>query len=265
MRKPLISIIIPTKDSDATIRKCLESILNQTYANIELIVVDSYSRDETRKIAENYGAAVFETDAERSQARNIGARKSLGDFVFFIDSDMQLDSSVVAECVKKTREGNKAVIVPEVSVGEGFWAKCKALEKSCYVGDDSIEAARFFEKNAFEKIGGYDPDLEAGEDWELNQRVLHARCKVGRVRSTILHDEGKLSLKKTIMKKYYYGKMLKPYMTKHPRDVKPQLGPARLVFLKRWKRLIADPTHAVGMLFMKTCEFGLGWIGYKNR
>ena len=45
------------------------------------------------------------------------------------------------------------------------------LEKLCYVGDDLIEAARFFRKSSFDAIGGYDVDLEAGEDWDLNQRL----------------------------------------------------------------------------------------------
>lgn len=119
--KHLVSVIIPTKNSESTIGKCLESVVNQTYRNVEIIVVDGFSRDGTQKIAESNGAKVVETGAERSEARNIGAKKSRGAFLFFVDSDMELDSSVIAECVKKAYEGNDAVIIPEVSVGEGFW------------------------------------------------------------------------------------------------------------------------------------------------
>ncbi|MFH7873662.1 MAG: glycosyltransferase, partial [Candidatus Aenigmatarchaeota archaeon] len=49
--KPLVSIIIPTYNSEKTLAKCLESIKNQSYKNIEIIVVDRFSKDKTAEIA----------------------------------------------------------------------------------------------------------------------------------------------------------------------------------------------------------------------
>jgi arabinofuranan 3-O-arabinosyltransferase len=103
---------------------------------MEVIVVDNYSTDGTRGIAEKYGAKVVLCRGVRSKARNVGADLAKGVFIFSIDSDMELTPNVVGECVAKAESGFDAVIIPEVSVGEGFWAKCRALEKLCYIGDD---------------------------------------------------------------------------------------------------------------------------------
>jgi glycosyltransferase involved in cell wall biosynthesis len=259
--KPLVSVIVPTKNSEATIQKCLGSIRSQTYSNIEIIVVDCFSEDKTGKIAEGYGARIFESEAKRSEARNIGAEKARGDLVFFVDSDMESVPSVVDECVEKIREGYDGVIIPELSVGEGFWARCKTLEKACYIGDDTIEAARLFKKNVFERIFGYDSELEAGEDWDLNQRIRKAGYRIGRIDAFIIHKEGRLSLRETMLSKHYYGRTLEHYLTKHPEEAKHQLKLFRPAFIKNWRKLAEDPIHASGMFFMKACESGAAWLG----
>jgi glycosyltransferase involved in cell wall biosynthesis len=159
----------------------LRSIREQTYENIEIIVVDSYSSDDTRKIAKKFGAKITEIKARRSRARSVGAEKARGDFILSLDSDMELTPTVVEKCVRKVGDGFDAVIIPEVSIGVGFWARCKAVEKSCYIGDELIEASRFFKRETFESVKGYDPELEAGEDWDLNQRIRKARYRIGRI------------------------------------------------------------------------------------
>jgi glycosyltransferase involved in cell wall biosynthesis len=258
----LVSVIVPTKNSEATLEACLRSIKKQTYADIEMRVVDSFSADKTQKIAENHGARIVAVNAKRSKARNIGVEKAKGEVILFVDSDMELDSTVVEECVKKVREGYHAVIVPEVSVGQGFWARCKALEKLCYIGDEMIEAARFFRKDIFDAVGGYDLELEAGEDWDLDQRVRRAGYRIGRIYAFVRHNEGWLSLREAILKKHYYGKTIERYRMKHPEEAKQQLKLIRPAFVRNWRKLFRDPIHALGMLFMKFCEFVAGGTGY---
>lgn len=259
--KPLVSVVIPTKNSEETIGTCLKSIRAQTYPNVEIVVVDSYSNDGTKEIAEKFGARVIESKVGRSGARNIGAKKARGEFILSLDSDMELTSNVIEECVNKIEEGYDAVIIPEFSVGVGFWAKCKALEKTCYIGDELIEASRFFKREVFEKVEGYDPELEFGEDWDINQRIRNAGHRVGRINAPIKHHEGRLSLWKTIKKKYQYGKTLEKYKRKHPNEARQQLRFIRPSFVKNWRKLARDPIHALGMLFMKTCEFGASGLG----
>ena len=256
----LVSVVIPSNNSEKTIETCLNSIKAQTYKNVEIIIADNYSTDKTRRIAENFGVRVVLCRGGRSRARNVGVNLAQGEFVLSLDSDMELTSNVINECVSKIKTDFDAVIIPEFSVGEGFWAECRALEKLCYVGDDLIEAARFFRKDVFESICGYDDKLVFGEDWDLNQRIT-AKYRIGRTNAFIKHHEGRLRLSINIKKKYQYGKTLHKYAKKNPKESKQQLSVIRPAFLKNWKKLCNDPSHAVGMLFMKACEFTAGFFG----
>lgn len=261
-KKPLVSVIIPTMDSAETIEACLKSIRKQSYQKTEIIVVDAFSTDGTDKISEKHGAIVIEIKMGRSEARNVGVEEANGDLILSLDSDMELTPWVIEECVKKTKEGYDSIIIPEESVGKGFWAECKALEKSLYVGDDLIEASRFFRREVFEAVGGYDTELEFGEDWDLNNRIKKSGFPIGRINTFIKHHKGKFRLWKTIKKKYQYGKTLKRYEKKHPNEARRQLKLIRPAFIKNWKKLARVPIPALGMLFMKVCEFGAAWIGY---
>jgi arabinofuranan 3-O-arabinosyltransferase len=199
---------------------------------------------------------------ERSSQRNFGAQSAVGNYLFFVDSDMELTPKVVEDCVKVTN-GNHidAVIIPEISIGDGFWANCKALERSCYVGDDTIEAARFFSKSVFFSIGCFDEQITGQEDWDLQARIGKAGYKTGRVCSFIVHNEEHMSLRKTMIKKRNYGKTLKMYTRKHPKATAAQLTLIRPAFIRNWRKLSKDPLHTSGMLFMKICEITASWIG----
>ena len=94
MRKnfPLISITIPTYNSEATINLCLGSIFDQYDAeissNIEVIVVDNCSSDTTEEICKGYDCRFLRTRCSKAQAREIGFLKSTGKYVLILDSDM---------------------------------------------------------------------------------------------------------------------------------------------------------------------------------
>lgn len=257
----MVSVIVPTFNSVRFLKECLRSARQQTYGSIEVVIVDRYSTDGTREIAESYGARIIQARAERSEARNIGAEKATGRLIFFMDSDMELDLSVVDKCVKEIGEGFDAVIVPEISAGEGFWAKCKALEKACYIGDDTIEAARFFKRSTFDFVNGYDPELLFGEDKDLDIRIRKAGFKVGRVKAALQHHEGMISLRETMLKKHHYGKTLSRYRKKHSGEAKQQLNLIRPAFIRNWRKLAKDPAHALGIFLMKSCEFGVVKLG----
>lgn len=262
--QPLVSVIVPTRDSALFLSQCLESITKQTYQNIELIVVDNYSTDGTEKIARRFTDRFFLHGPERSAQRNLGVRRSEGEYVLIVDSDMVLAPRVVEECVAVVEETLeiKAVIIPEISVGLGFWAACKALERSCYIGDDTIEAARFFEKRTYLAAGGYDERTYAAEDWDLHWRLKQTGCKLARITALIEHQEGQLSLSDTIRTKYYYGKTIHVYLSKHPDLARQQLRLFRPAFRRHFTRLCGDPLHALGLVMMKVCEFAAGGAGY---
>lgn len=262
MTDKLVSLTIPTYNSEAVIEVCLRSVKEQTYSNIEVIVVDNYSSDNTREIARKFGAKIIEKKAGMSGARNIGAEIATGRFILFLDSDMELTPNVVRDCVNRIETGYDAITIPEKSVGEGFWAECKILEKTCYIGDDILEAARFYKRSVFNTVGGYDSALLFGEDKDLDIRIREAGFKIGRINGFIKHHEGKLSLRETMLTKYHYGKTIMRYKAKHPEEARQQLRLIRPAFVRNWRELAKDPIHALGMLFMKTCEFEAASLGY---
>jgi len=264
MKSPKVSVVITTKNEQAVIGNLLESLKRQTYKFVEIIVVDNASTDETRKIARRYTDLVFCQGPERSRQRNFGVQKASGKYVLVLDADMELEKRVIEECVELLvkKPKIKAVVIPEKSFGIGFWAKCKRLERNCYLGDEEIEAARLFNKKTFLEFGGYDEKITGPEDWDLPQRIKR-KHEVGRVKSFIRHNEGRLSLTKTMKKKFYYAQKFVFYARKHPKIARRQANLVfRAAFLHHWRDLLKTPILALGMFFMRSCEMTAGGFGY---
>lgn len=268
--KPLVSIIITTRNEDQHISACLRSIKRQTYKPIEIIVVDNNSTDRTKVVARDHTRLIFDAGPERSAQRNFGAKKAKGEYLLFLDADMVLTPKVVEESVSLIINHKSiihAVTIPEKSFGIGFWARCKALERECYEGVGWMEAARFYRKEIFEKLGGFDDRLTGPEDFELSQRVKakYGNESVGRLESYILHNEGELSLANLIQKKYYYGKRMDRYRKltesrgffKKQANIFFRFG----LFFRRPEIFIRNPIHAFGMLIMKTLEMAALSVG----
>lgn len=262
--KSKVSVIVTTKNEEAHIKKCLDSISTQSYKNIEIIVVDNSSVDNTKKICKIFTKLIFNKGPERSAQRNFGARKAKGEFFLFIDADMALSKNVVKECVEKFNYINiGGIVVPEKSIGIGFWAKVKTFERSLYEGDSSIEAARFFRAKIFNEFGGYDEDITGPEDWDLPRRISK-KYKIERVRSYIVHDEGRMSIIKLIKKKYYYGLKASFYIKKHPlsETTSQVIYLLRPAYYKHWKTLYKNPILTLGMIVMLTLEQIFGFAGF---
>lgn len=264
MKNILVSAIITTKNEELHIENLLKSISKQTYKNIETIVIDNNSQDHTKEIARKYTKLVFDKGPERSVQRNFGAQKGKGEYLLFLDADMELTPTVIEECVKIAQSSSfGGVIIPEKSFGKGFWAKVKVYERSFYVGDQTIEAARFYSKKVFNEIGGFDEEITGPEDWDFSERVSK-KYKLGRIKSLIMHNEKELSLWKLIKKKYYYGKKTKIYLSKNKISI---ISPKtifflRPVFYKNPKKIIFHPILFCAMMIMLFAELVAGGIGY---
>lgn len=264
-KKPFVSVIVPTKNSASTLGMCLTSIKQQSYPHIELVVVDNFSSDQTPEIARQYADKFYSKGPERSAQRNFAVKKASGVYVCIIDSDMELEPTVIAECVHAMASGVAGIVIPEESFGEGFWARCKQLERSFYVGVPYMEAARFFRRSDFLVLGGYDTKMVSGEDWDLSQR-MEAKGVLGRTKAFIHHNEGRISLLKTIKKKLYYAQLFASYMdhsNSHGKiSQQTNIVGRYALFFSQPKKLFRHPITGIGMIFMKTCEFLFGGIGY---
>jgi glycosyltransferase involved in cell wall biosynthesis len=248
-------VVVPTRDSARTIGACLASLRHQTHAALEVIVVDNASVDGTLDAAAELADVVVTGGPERSAQRNAGAAAAAGTYLFFVDSDMRVSPDVVAEAVALVATAaTPAVIVPEDSQGIGFWARCRALERSCYEGDDSVEAARFYTAAAFAAAGGFDEQLTGGEDWDLSRRVGHG-ARLPRTASRIVHDEGQVRLGGLLARKRYYGRAAAAHFAKRGSGAAAQANLVfRPAFARHWRRLASHPVVACGMLAMKAAE-----------
>ncbi len=256
----LVSVVVTTKNNEETLDKCLSSIVNQTYSNIEIIVVDNGSTDKTKMISNSYTKHIFDHGPERSSQRNFGVKKSKGDYIMIVDSDMCLSRSVIDECLKSITVKELSVIIPEESFGEGFWAQCKKLERSFYKNVDWIEAPRFFEKKLYIMVGGYNEKMVGGEDWELHSRIKRA-TDVARINAEIMHDEGRLTLKEIYKSRKYYTKGFSTHFFESDdandsgKSGAAQVVGVYLLFLRNPRKLFNSPLRGFGLLFMKTFEF----------
>jgi len=264
----LVSIVIPAFNEERNIVNCLDSIKKQSYKKIEVVLVDDCSTDNTAIIAKNQldelNLIRLKSHKERGFVRNLGAKQSKGDYLLFIDADMILNKKVIEECVAQiqTDPNMGGIIVPEESVGEGYWTKVRALEKKCYQGDDNIEAARFYGKKAFWRVGGWDEKMISGEDWDLTRRI-RKNYEIGRISEKIFHNEGKLSIWKVIRKKFYYASNSQTYLRKYPMRLKDVIFFIfRPAYFRNWRLILSDPLHGLGLLFLKTIELAVGALGY---
>ena len=94
---PLISVIVPVYNVENVLHFCVDSILNQDYPNIEIVLVDDGSKDKSGKLCDEYSErfsniqSLHKENGGQSSARNFGLQKANGAFVGFIDSDDYID------------------------------------------------------------------------------------------------------------------------------------------------------------------------------
>lgn len=231
IEEPLVSIIIPTYNSSGTIDQCLDSVRHQTYKNIEIIVCDNFSYDDTVDIAKRYNARILFKGWERAAQKNFGARRANGDILYFIDSDFVLEPDTVHRCVQSIRDTD-AVVTVNRSIGKGLWAKSIAYKRELLADEDSVIAARFIKKESFFKVGGFDEKLTIGEDIDFHRRLVEAGFHVKKVDAVEWHIGEPETFRELVLRNYYYGQALREYLKKNKRAIVGHLKPFKLSFLR---------------------------------
>lgn len=116
---PLISIIVPMYNSSFYLKQCLDSLISQTYSNIEIIVVDGGSSDNSLHICkQNYTQIpyffLFVCEKGVSKQRNLGIEKSKGDFIYFMDSDDFLENDTIENLYTYLINNKLDIVSPKV-------------------------------------------------------------------------------------------------------------------------------------------------------
>lgn len=113
----LISVIVPVYNVEKYIEKCLESIINQTYRNIEIILVDDGSTDNSGKICDDYAkkysniTVIHKLNGGLSDARNAGMKIAKGEFICFFDSDDWVEIDILEKAYNKLYENKSDVVI----------------------------------------------------------------------------------------------------------------------------------------------------------
>lgn len=175
MNSPFFSIIIPTYNSESTLVQCMESILQQTYVDYEVLIIDGCSIDSTCTIAKQYQNSfpnfqfISEKDEGIYDAMNKGIKMSKGEWLYFMGSDDRFfNNDILAIVNDKVNSLHCDVIYGNVSsviLGEkydGIFDKNKILYKN--ICHQSI----FFKKSIFEITGLFNLKYRAYADWNHN-------------------------------------------------------------------------------------------------
>lgn len=260
---PLVSTITPVLNGEKYIAENIKSIQNQTYSNIEIIVVDNFSTDKTVEVAKSFGVAVYQKGPERASQDNYGVQVAKGKYVFITGCDMVLDSDYIEQCVRCCEEGGYDAVYASVkSKTANFWSKVKGMERDMYIGDDFIESARFFKREVFLALGGFDTTLVINaDDYDMQRRLNKAGYKTGRITATELHIDEIDSIKEVFLKSFYYGMNSWQYLKREKGYAVHQLFPVRKAYFKHFGMFLRNPLLALGFIVFKIVQYGSAGVG----
>jgi glycosyltransferase involved in cell wall biosynthesis len=190
--QPPISIVIPCFNYGHYLAECIQSALNQTYPNLEVIVIDDESTDNTSDVAKQFSKVKYLRIKHRgnktpAHALNVGIQISVGDFIIFLGADDKLDSQYVTKCLElfncKT-SGNKKKVGFIWTGYQSFGDKnvtdlpyVEKLTKWNYDHCGGQLGSMLVPKPVYLQVGGYDESLPQYEDLDW---VIRA-CKKGYV------------------------------------------------------------------------------------
>lgn len=251
---PTVTVVVPTRNNERTIRACLQSVRDQTHP-CELVVVDNASVDATPRIAEELADRFLGAGPERSAQRNTGIEAASGEWILWLDSDMVLPPRAVEIALDTAaRTGAAGVALPERTIGEGFWTACRALERECYLDQPWLHNPRLVRRELLRGEGEFRPDMSGPEDADLRLRMLRAGHRIELAPIVVDHDEGRLTIAEVMAKRVYYGRSIPTFAGAHQGAVRAQGRAILVAYASNWRRLIADPVHAGGMVVLRACE-----------
>lgn len=176
----LVSVIIPCYNSATTVGETIDSVLTQTYPNIQIILVNDGSPDNMDEVISSYLKKdnikyVKQENKGLSGARNSGAKLARGKYFLFLDSDDLIDSTYIEKCVHVFDNQENVKVV--YSNGWMFGAVNKKWKFTEYnfrelMMMNTIHASAMMRSEDFIRVGMYDEKLKIYEDWNLWISIL---------------------------------------------------------------------------------------------
>ncbi len=232
-----VSVIIPTYNREKTILRALQSVLNQTYSYLEVLLIDDGSTDNTADIIkgvedERVKYIVLEKNGGPSNARNVGAQMATGEWIAFQDSDDYWHADKLEVQMNYAKEHPEYSLIYCMSMnhfgdGRTFVVPCKPLPDimegsmmNTLLQRNVIDTpTMFIKKDCFLELGGFDITYRALEDWEFVIR-LSARYLIGYLAEILMDSYMLNDGVSSNMGAYFEGrcKMLGQYKTDMMRE-----------------------------------------------
>ncbi|MDN4495103.1 glycosyltransferase family 2 protein [Ureibacillus aquaedulcis] len=218
--KPFVSVIIPTYNRANQVLEAIQSVLNQTYQDFEILVIDDNSSDNTSQIINDLkDPRIYYYKLSKNQgaptARNIGIKKSKGDLIAFLDSDDQWVFNKLEKQIEIiNNDNNIGLVYTGIKVINNQYEKvikpCKrgdlseSLLKENYVGSTSSILVK---KDLMIEAGGFDLTFKSCQDWDLFIK-LSQKTEIDFVEQPLVlyfeHDGERISTNpKSVLDGYY--------------------------------------------------------------
>jgi len=171
---PLVSVIIPCYNYGHFLEEAIDSVLNQTLTNLEIIVVNDGSTDpNTIEILNNLDKpktkVIHQENLKQATARNNGIKKAKGKYICCLDADDKLEPTYLEECVTKMEIEKLDLCGTWVKMfgdDNGMW-KTQNLDVKKIIKRNTLPCTSVFTKSIWKKTGGYNSKVNGYEDWEF--------------------------------------------------------------------------------------------------
>jgi len=183
---PVISVVIPVYNGAKTIKETIESVLQQTYQNFELIVINDGSQDETLAVInsiQDQRVKVFSySNAGLSASRNRGFARSCGEFIAFLDADDLWTEDKLADQLAALQQNPQAAVAyswtDHIDENSKFlrpasYSSCNGnVYERLLIGNFLVSGSNtLIRAQALSKVGGFDESLNSAEDWDMWLRL----------------------------------------------------------------------------------------------
>ncbi len=192
----LISIIVPVYNVEAFIEKCMNSVFEQKYKDLDIIIVDDGSTDNSGKICDSFAKkdkrvrTFHKKNGGLSSARNLGIKEARGDLIAFVDSDDYLERDYIEKMYKKIIQTKSDIVVCgyngisfEDGILSGYEATIKLLTKQDNI--DVVAWNKLYKRKLFVDNDIYFPEGENHEDALTTYKIMSKAKKVVYMRDSL--------------------------------------------------------------------------------
>ena len=195
MEKDLITVIIPIYNNERYLNKCIDSVLEQTYQNIEVILIDDCSTDDSWKVALDYKdkdkrvVCFFnEKNIGVGGTRNFGLEQAKGKYIYFLDSDDYIEKTTLADLYNTIQEGDSFSCMTQGyrHIDGKAILYLRSREELSLLQSPSV-CRRLFNKEIIDQSGIRFSNLPIGEDLEFVFKIMMYNNKISYIDKALYH------------------------------------------------------------------------------